>query len=146
MNEIRKAVGQLCSYIFHFLRSAMKWYQSRSWKKVLDALNENFLASFQSTLSSIELLKSRILSTTALKSQAELKDVHVLLQQVARTERDARVAQMKMWYSIDAKMEERHARLEERFLELSRSIGVSVQTQLDSNFQAIKSTGKTIGY
>ncbi|TAQ90567.1 hypothetical protein B7494_g1090 [Chlorociboria aeruginascens] len=81
LTDIKRMVGELYSYIFHFLRCAMKWFQSKSYKKVLDGLNENFLGAFESTLSSIESLKSMIYRKTVLKSQAELKDMHSLLRE-----------------------------------------------------------------
>ena len=130
LSDVKKMVGELYSYIFHFLRCAMKWYQSRSWKKVLDSLNENFLKSFQNTLESIELLKTRIHQDTSLKSQAQTQDIHSLLKEMARKQREERLFQRQQWYSLEKKIGN------EIFLKLSRQIGLEFKSMLESNFQA----------
>jgi len=42
VEDMRQAIGTLYSHIFHFLKSAMEWYQSNSLKKVLNSFNESF--------------------------------------------------------------------------------------------------------
>lgn len=159
-------VGELYSYVFHFLRCAMKWYQSKSWKKVLDGINENFFSSFESTITSIKLLKERIYHKTALKTQAEIKDVHSLLRDFIRMEQEAMVhpktapvsqAEIIDIHSLlkqfarreqEAKVAEKRQwySLEERdecFLQLAREIGLGVKKLLESNFEDSTHPGRT---
>ena len=90
-------VGELYSYIFHFLTCAMKYFQSNSGKKMLDAMNEGFLASFDTTLAAIEALKARIHQNTSLNSQAEVKDIHSLLKDMARSRQEEKLMEQQRW-------------------------------------------------
>ena len=74
----------LYSHIFHFLKSAMEWDQSRSIKKVLDSFNESFYDKFADQIVKIKSVPDLIQNQGNLKSRAELRDVRLKLTRCTR--------------------------------------------------------------
>ena len=79
---MRQAIGMLYSHIFHFLKSAMEWYQSRSIKKVLNSFNESFYDKFADQIIKIKSISDLIQKKGNLKSRAELRDVRLRMDQI----------------------------------------------------------------
>ena len=90
--DMRQAIGNLYSHIFHFLRCAMQWFQSKSWKKVLNSLTEDFFVVFEDQITKIKNLSSGIIRKSYLKSQAELRDLRLLFTREAEQNAKARAA------------------------------------------------------
>ena len=82
VEDMRQAIGILYSHIFHFFKSAMEWYQSRSLKKVLNAFNESFYDRFEEQIVKIKSLSDWIQKKGNLKSRAELRDVRLKLDYI----------------------------------------------------------------
>ncbi|KAL9118430.1 MAG: hypothetical protein Q9187_005025 [Circinaria calcarea] len=82
--DMRQAIGNLYSHIFHFLQCAMQWFQSKSWKKVLNSFTEDFYDVFEDQIVKIKKLSSRILSKGAFKSQAEVRDLRLYIMEDAK--------------------------------------------------------------
>ena len=83
VEDMRQAIGVLYSHIFHFFKSAMEWYQSRSMKKVLNSFNENFYDKFEEQITKIKSLSDWIQKKGNLKSRAELRDLRLVVDQMA---------------------------------------------------------------
>jgi len=83
VEDMRQAIGILYSHIFHFFKSAMEWYQSRSLKKVLNSFNESFYDKFEEQITKIKSLSDWIQKKGNLKSRAELRDLRLVVDQMA---------------------------------------------------------------
>jgi acyl carrier protein phosphodiesterase len=84
VEDMRQAIGTLYSHIFHFLKSAMKWYQSNSLKKVLNSFNESFYDKFEEQIVKIKSLSEWLQKKGNLKSRAELRDLRLVVDQMAK--------------------------------------------------------------
>lgn len=84
VEDMRQAIGTLYSHIFHFLKSAMEWYQSKSLKKVLNSFNESFYDKFEGQIVKIKSLSEWLQKKGNLKSRAELRDLRLVVDQMAK--------------------------------------------------------------
>jgi len=84
VEDMRQAIGTLYSHIFHFLKSAMEWYQSKSLKKVLNSFNESFYDKFEEQIVKIKSLSEWLQKKGNLKSRAELRDLRLVVDQMAK--------------------------------------------------------------
>ncbi len=84
VEDMRQAIGTLYSHIFHFLKSAMAWYQSNSLKKVLNSFNESFYDKFEEQIVKIKSLSEWLQKKGNLKSRAELRDLRLVVDQMAK--------------------------------------------------------------
>lgn len=84
VEDMRQAISTLYSHIFHFLRSAMEWYQSKSLKKVLNSFNESFYDRFEEQIVKIKSLSEWLQKKGNLKSRAELRDLRLVVEQMAK--------------------------------------------------------------
>lgn len=84
VEDMRQAIGTLYSHIFHFLKSAMEWYQSNSLKKVLNSFNESFYDKFEEQIVKIKSLSEWLQKKGDLKSRAELRDLRLVVDQMAK--------------------------------------------------------------
>ena len=75
----------------------MKWYQSRSIKKVLDSLNESFRDSFSSTLEAIDVLKSSIFRKASYKSQAQVQRINAFSMETLHHVEDVKAMISGVW-------------------------------------------------
>ena len=83
VEDMRQAIGTLYSHIFHFFKSAMEWYQSKSLKKVLNSFNENFYDKFDEQITKIKSISDWLQKKGNLKSRAELRDLRLVVEQMA---------------------------------------------------------------
>ena len=108
--DMRQAIGNLYSHIFHFLQCAMQWFQSKSWKKVLNSLTEDFYDVFEDQIVKIKKLSSRILLKSSFKSQTELRDLRLQITREAEQSAKERAAtrdhQIRNSTAIEQKLSE----------------------------------------
>ena len=83
VDDMKEAISDLYLHIFHFLNSAIKWFQSGSWRKVKNSLNEDFYSLFEDQLLKIKRISSLLLQKSAIKSQYELRDLRLTFAQEA---------------------------------------------------------------
>ncbi len=93
VEDMRQAISTLYSHVFHFLKSAMEWYQSKSLKRVLNLLNESFYDRFEEQIVKIKSVSEWLQKKGNLKSRAELRDLRLVVDQMA--EQNA-----KVWASL----------------------------------------------
>ena len=79
-SDMHEAISSLYSRLFHFLYSAMKWYQASSARRILDSLTENSSDSFKIQISKIKEICNWICRRGLIKSQAETRDIRKELE------------------------------------------------------------------
>ena len=82
-NDMHEAISSLYSHVFHFLYSAMKWYQACSSRRILNSLIENSSDSFKDQVSKIKEICNLIYRKGNIKSQAELRDTRLRFEDEA---------------------------------------------------------------
>ena len=75
--EMKKAISELYSHVFQFLRQAMIWYQSKSHSKLLNSFNSDFSQAFADKLRDIQKLSARISRRANIGTMAELRDFRI---------------------------------------------------------------------
>ncbi|KAL8775354.1 MAG: hypothetical protein Q9209_000362 [Squamulea sp. 1 TL-2023] len=76
-DDLHEDISDLYRHVFCFLSSAIKWYQSRSRRKILDALTENFADSLQEQVTKIKEKCRFVYQRGAVKTQKELRDMRL---------------------------------------------------------------------
>ena len=92
VDDMKEAISDLYLHIFHFLHSALQWFQSSSWRKVMNSLNEDFYVTFEDQLTKIKRVASLLLQKSALKSQYEIRDMRIAFEQEAERNHQERAA------------------------------------------------------
>lgn len=140
-HDVQGLVGELYSYIFHFLRCAIKWFQSKRIKRALNAFNENFFETFEDHIENIRQVSAHIRHKTAIKTQAELKDVREV---VIKTQRELNAMHSTLKEDAKQRMEERVAKRDQRHLsrmgeqewsQFASVLGNKLIGMLESNFE-----------
>ncbi|KAG9242577.1 hypothetical protein BJ878DRAFT_162933 [Calycina marina] len=136
LTELSKLVAQLYGLIFHFLTCAMKWYKSRSIRKLLDSFNESFSDTFTPILEAIDYLKARIFRKVSYKSQAQIQKIGLSVTEILsylregeREKQEKRIARKKR-YVTGADLNGYFDRLYER---LAGDLGIQM---LEANREA----------
>jgi hypothetical protein len=91
-DDMKEAISNLYIHVFHFLHSAMGWFQSGSWRKVLNSLNDDFYTIFEDQLTKIKRISSLMLHKSQIKSQYELRDLRLAMIEEARRSAEERAA------------------------------------------------------
>ena len=84
VEDMRQTIGTLYSHIFDFFKSAMEWYESRSMKKLLNSFNESFYDRSEEQIIKIKSLSDWLQKKGNLKSRAELRDLRLVVDQMAQ--------------------------------------------------------------
>ena len=82
-DDMHEAISSLYSHVFHFLASAMKWYQDCTSRRIFNSLTEDFSDNLQDQVTMIEKLCDLICRRSAVKSKAEVRQVRLLLEEEA---------------------------------------------------------------
>lgn len=79
---MHEAISSIYTHVFHFLHSAIRWYQARAWRKVLESLIENFSDSLKAQVAKIQKMCSLIRQENQFGSQLEIRTSRILLGQL----------------------------------------------------------------
>ena len=82
-DDMHEAISSLYSHVFHFLASAMKWYQDCTSRRIFNSLTEDFSDNLRDQVTKIEKLCKVICRRSAVKSKAEIRQVKLLLEEEA---------------------------------------------------------------
>lgn len=99
--EMTRLVSELYANIFHFLRTAMEWYQSKSHRKLLDSLASDRPQQFSTQLDQIKRLSNNIVKVGNLATKAMTKDISTSLEE----ERKARLEMERKIERIEGRIE-----------------------------------------
>lgn len=80
-DDMHKAIKYLYSQVFRFFRSAMRWYQERALKKILNSLNQNLADDLKDQISKIKDICDSIGKDSWFGTQAEIRDLRLRLEQ-----------------------------------------------------------------
>ena len=80
-DAMHKAIKYLYSQVFRFFRSAMKWYQDRALKKILNSLNQNLADDLKDQVSKIKDICDSIGKDSWFGTQAEIRELRLRLEQ-----------------------------------------------------------------
>ena len=80
-DDMHKAIKHLYSQVFQFFRSAMRWYQDRALKKILNSLNQNLADDLKDQVSKIKDICDSIGKDSWFGTQAEIRDLRLRLEQ-----------------------------------------------------------------
>jgi len=127
VEDMRQAIGTLYSHIFHFLKSAMEWYQSKSLKKVLNSFNESFYDKFEEQIVKIKSLSEWLQKKGNLKSRAELRDLRLAFDQMAKQN-------TRIWASLREEKQEKQKNVD--WQNIGQNIGQSMLQMLCSSTEA----------
>lgn len=92
VEDMKEAISDIYLHVFHFLHSALQWFQSSSWRKVMNSLNDDFYTTFEDQLAKIKRLSSILLHKSTLKSQYEIRDLRLAFEQEAERSHRERLA------------------------------------------------------
>ena len=88
--DMHEAIGYLYSHVFRFLWSAMKWYQDRASKKVLNSLKQDMADEMRDQIVKIKGICDSICKDSLFKTQAEVRDLRLHFEHLAEQDRKAR--------------------------------------------------------
>ena len=129
-SDMHEAISSLYSHVFHFLASAMKWYQECTSRRIFNSLTEDFSDNLRDQVTKIEKLCNLICRRSAVKSKAEVRQIRLLLE-----ESEEEAAQRAL-----ATLARKELREEQRkngiLLEHMEAFGQQVATNLKANTQA----------
>ena len=122
-DDMHKAIKYLYSQVFRFFRFAMRWYQDRARKKILNSLNQNLADDLKDQVSKIKDICDSIGKDSWFGTQAEIRDLRLRLEQgekdaISREQQKQAMSQKQIPY---AKLQD---------------IGMSVVRALQGNQQA----------
>lgn len=122
-DHMHKAIKYLYSQVFRFFRSAMKWYQDRALRKILNSLNQNLADDLKDQVSNIKDICDSIGKDSWFGTQAEIRDLRLRLEQREkdRISREQQEQAMSQKQTSPAKLQD---------------IGMSVKRALQGNSQA----------
>lgn len=83
--EIKRAVSTLYANVLRFMVRAMKWYTEGKFKHFITAVFRPAPLRFGDILEGVETLSKMIDELAVGASQAEQRNMHVLLQEIKRT-------------------------------------------------------------
>lgn len=103
-NDMHEAISFLYAHVFHFLASAIRWYQACTSKRILNSLTEDFSDNFKAQVSKIKEMCNLICRKGTIKSQAELRELRVFVEEKAARDvlarEEAREAERKIGISM----------------------------------------------
>jgi hypothetical protein len=88
--EMRDLVCRLYTGVFIFLREAMRWYEEKRAKRLLQSFNQDFYAKFSETLTEIRRIEKLIYAKAQNASHAEIRDMRKLVERSQAEVRDSR--------------------------------------------------------
>ena len=91
-DDMKEAVSNIYLDVFYFLNSALQWFSSGSWRKVMNSLNEDFYDTFSEQLQKIKRKSELLLQRGSQKSRYEQRDVRTIIEQEAERNHQERLA------------------------------------------------------
>lgn len=82
---IKEAVGNLYTQILRFCEKATKWYKRNRLMHALIAITKPYELEFKDVLDQVKLYAQKIQHLSNLSCQAEMRDMHKILQQMHNT-------------------------------------------------------------
>ena len=131
--DMHRTIEYLYSEVFHFLRSAMKWYQDRAIKKVLNSLNQNLADDLKNQVVKIKDMCDSICKDSMFRTQAELRDLHLRFK---RAEEDKIVREQQQQSMAQDQIP--HAKLKELGLEIARTLQGHQRSWLHEDIEHIQ--------
>jgi hypothetical protein len=80
--QMQQAVAKLYSHLIHFLVHALQWYRKSQAKRAIEAIFKPFALGVQDQLTEINELSRTVDEIATTAAQAELRAVHVQVQDV----------------------------------------------------------------
>ncbi|KAI9726368.1 MAG: hypothetical protein M1828_001642 [Chrysothrix sp. TS-e1954] len=90
---MQNTIAKFYIAVFLFFGDAAKWYHSRSIKKIINSLHNDFSETFRNSLANIQRLATETQNVTALGSAAELREVRLSLEELQEDMHDFRIGQ-----------------------------------------------------
>ena len=114
---MHKAIKNLYSHVFRFFRFAMKWYQDRARKKIVNSLSQNLADDLKEQISKIIDICDSIGKDSWFGTQAEIRDLRLRLEQrekdtISREQQEQAMSQKQI----------SHAKLQEIGLSVVRAL------------------------
>ena len=103
-SDMHEAISILYSHVFHFLATAIRWYQACTSKRIFNSLTEDLSENFGAQVSKIKEMCNMICRKGTIKSQAELREVRIFVEEKAAKDvlarEEAREAERKIGISM----------------------------------------------
>ena len=82
-SDMHEAISSLYTHVFHFLYSAMKWYQACTSRRIFDSLTEDSSDILKDQVVRIQHLCNRLIQKGEVKSHAEVRVMRLRQEDVA---------------------------------------------------------------
>jgi hypothetical protein len=81
-------IRKLYASVFSFLRQALRWYEDKRRKILLNSFNENFYEAFSDTIEEIRQIGRLIHTKGMIANHAETRDVRVMVESIMNEKKE----------------------------------------------------------